>query len=87
MFPSEQWIINEPLLASVGRLGIAMALDGPPGNVMNISELHWSLSTGTLFSVSVSKIYRLFLQDMGGNNGFSLENSGGQPQFSREILR
>ena len=26
--------------------GIAMTIDGPPGNAMTIGELHWSLSTG-----------------------------------------
>ena len=29
----------------------------------------------------------VFLYDISGNNGFSLENSGGQPQFSPEALR
>ena len=33
-----------PSLDKDGRHGIAMAIDGPPGNVKTISELHWSLS-------------------------------------------
>ena len=38
---------------------------------------------GTPFSVSESKNYTgAFLWDIGGNNGFSLKNSGGQPYFS-----
>ena len=43
---------------------------------------------GMLFSTSVSKnITGAFLCDIGGNDGFSLRNSGGQSQFSTEFLR
>ena len=43
---------------------------------------------GTLFSASVSKNFTgVFLWDIGGNNGFSLKNSGGQLQFSAEFLQ
>ena len=55
MFPSERWTIVEPLLTKDERHGIAMAINGPPGNVMTIGELHSSLSTGTPFSAKVSK--------------------------------
>ena len=42
---------------------------------------------GTPFSASVSKIFAsAFFWDIGGNNGFSLKNSGGQPQFLTEFL-
>ena len=40
------------------------------------------------FCISAKKILpALFLWDIGGNNGFSLKNSGGQPQFSTEFLQ
>ena len=43
---------------------------------------------GMPFSASVSKnITGAFLWDIGGNNGFSLRNSGGQPHFSTEFQR
>ena len=87
MFPSERWTIVEPLLASDERYGITMAIDGAPGNIMTIDELHRSLSTVTPFSTTVIKNTPTFLKDIGRNNGFLLENSGGQPQFSRKILR
>ena len=56
-FPSERWTIVEPSLTRDGRHGIAMPIDGSPGNVLTIGELHWSLSTSTPFSASVSKKY------------------------------
>ena len=46
MFPCQRWTIAEPSLARDGRHGIAMTIDWPSGNVMTISELHWSLITG-----------------------------------------
>ena len=55
MFPLERWAIVEPLLPSDEHHGMAMAIDGPPRNVMTIGEPHWSLSTGTLFSATVAK--------------------------------
>ena len=55
MFPCEQRTIVETSLAKDGRYEVVMAIDGPHRNVMTICEVHWSLSTGTLFSVSVSK--------------------------------
>ena len=54
--------IVEPFLARDERHGIAMAIDGPPGNVMTLSELHWSLSTGTLFSATISKNILAFFE-------------------------
>ena len=43
---------------------------------------------GTPFSASVSKNFTgAFLWDIGGNNSFSLKNSGGQLEFSAEVLR
>ena len=53
MSPSERWTIVEPLLAKDGRHGVAMAIDEPPGKVMTIGKLHWSLSTGTSFSTTL----------------------------------
>ena len=42
----------------------------------------------TLFPASVSKNFTgAFLWDIGGNNGFSQANSGGQIQVSTEVLR
>ena len=61
MFPSERWTIVETSLVRDGRHGIAMAIDEPPGNVMTMGELHWSLSTGTPCSASVSKNISAFL--------------------------
>ena len=40
MFPSDRWTIVESSLAKVGCHRIAMAIDGPPGNVMTVGELH-----------------------------------------------
>ena len=61
MFLSEQWTIVEQFLARDERHGIALAIDGPFGNVMTIGELHWSLSTGTPISAAVSKNIPVFL--------------------------
>ena len=61
MLPSERWTIIEPFLAKVERNGIVMAIGGAPGNVMTIGELHWSLSTGTLFPATVSENIPAFL--------------------------
>ena len=83
MFPSERWIIFEPLLAKDECHGIAMAIYGPSGNVLTIGEVHWSLNTVTFFSATVSINILAFLEIIGGNNAFSLENSGGQPKLSR----
>ena len=38
-------IIAETYLASYGRHGTAMAIDGRPLTVMTIDDLQWSLST------------------------------------------
>ena len=56
MFSSERWTIVEPLLAMDERNGIVMAICGPPGIVMSIGDSHWSLSRGTPFSATISKI-------------------------------
>ena len=61
MFPTERWTIDDPSQASDGRYGIALAIDELHGNVMNIGEQHWSLSTGTPLSASVSKNIPTFL--------------------------
>ena len=39
-------VTDGPSLARDGRHGIAMAIDGHPGNAITIGELQWSLSTG-----------------------------------------
>ena len=37
------------------------------------------------FHISTKKKYRRFLKEIGGNNSFSWEKSGGQPQFLKEV--
>ena len=55
VFPSERRTIVEPLLARYEHYGITMNIDGPTGIVLTIGAQHWSLSTGSLFSATVSK--------------------------------
>ena len=57
---SERWTIVETLLSNDERHGTAKAIDGPPGNVVTIGDLRQSLSTGTLFSATVSKSISAF---------------------------
>ena len=45
-YHDQRWTIAEPSLVRDGPHGIAMAIDGPPGNAMTIGELHWVFSTG-----------------------------------------
>ena len=49
----------ELLQAKVECQWIAMAIDGPPGNVMTIVELHWSLCTGFFTGFFVSYRWEL----------------------------
>ena len=63
MFPFDRWTIVEPLLARDGCHGIAIATDGPPGNVMIIGELQRCLSTATFFPATVfKKLLALFVR-------------------------
>ena len=59
LFHDQLWTIDEPSVARYGRHGIAMAIDGPPGNVMSAGELHWSLSTGCLIRFFTFRIFYL----------------------------
>ena len=70
------------------RYTISFVLDQKnPTSFVSLLRKYGFAIRDAFFTSVFKKMYPRFLQDIGGNNGFSLENSGSQPQFSAEVLR